>query len=130
VNVRASGDGTVDYQEFCNLMKEMVAKAAVMEKQIREAFGAIDTNGDGQISSSEIVKAMAAQGRKLSTEEADEIIGSIDKDGDKTISYDGRWRIGCDGQHIRLASRTPGFNITSGQAWHIWCKHLAVVYPS
>ena len=78
-------------------MKEMVAKAAVMERQIREAFGAIDTNGDGQISSSEIMKAMADQGRKLSKEEADEIIGSIDKDGDKTISYDGRWRIGCDG---------------------------------
>ena len=73
-------------------MKEIVTKAATMERQIREAFGSIDVNGDGQISSSEIVSAMAVQGRKMSTAEADEIIGSIDKDGDKTISYDGRWR--------------------------------------
>ena len=88
-----SGDGTVDYQKFCNLMREMVEKAVEMEKKIREAFGSIDSNGDGQISRSEIIKAMAVQGRELSAEEADEIIGTVDKDGNKTISYDGRGRV-------------------------------------
>ena len=91
---RISGDGTVDYQEFCNLMREMVEKAVEMEKKIREAFGSIDSNGDGQISRSEIIKAMAVQGRELTAEEADEIIGTVDKDGNKTISYDGRGRVG------------------------------------
>ena len=75
-------------------MREMVAKAVEMEMKIREAFGAIDVNGDGQISRSEIIKAMAIQGRELSAEEADEIIGTVDKDGNQTISYDGRGRVG------------------------------------
>ena len=70
-------------------MKEMVAKAVAMEKQIREAFDAIDMNGDGEISSAEIVASMAAQGRELSIEEADEIISNLDNDGNKTIGFDG-----------------------------------------
>ena len=83
-------------------MREMVEKAVEMEKKIREAFGSIDANGDGQISRSEIIKAMAVQGRELTAEEADEIIGTVDKDGNKTISYDGRGRIAVVEHIIKL----------------------------
>ena len=54
---------------------------------LRLAFADIDKNGDGYISKSELSDAIKAVGRKISDKELDEIIKTVDKDGDNQVDF-------------------------------------------
>ena len=51
----------------------------------KEDFDAIDTDGDGYITASEMLTAL---GEKLSADEAATIVTMADDDGDQKISYE------------------------------------------
>ena len=84
-------NGSVDYDEFCGLMKDFVVGGdAVMEVKIREAFKLFDLNSDGMITKDELSKAISKIGSKVSDEEIDNLVKIIDRDGDQKINYDGK----------------------------------------
>lgn len=58
------------------------------EGEIREAFDAFDTNGDGLVSIEELLKVMDKIGEKMSRKEAEDALRRGDTDGDGQLSFD------------------------------------------
>ena len=53
----------------------------------REAFDAIDTDGDGYITASELLKSLAEK-PNVSADEMATVVTMADADGDNKVSYD------------------------------------------
>ena len=58
------------------------------EKEILEAFKALDKDDSGTISAAELRDIMSSQGEKFTEEEAEEIFREADTDGDGQINYE------------------------------------------
>ncbi|KAF2317872.1 hypothetical protein GH714_041191 [Hevea brasiliensis] len=56
--------------------------------EIRRIFNKFDKNGDGKISSSEVIDSLGELGTKISTEEVQCMMQEFDKDGDGHIDLD------------------------------------------
>lgn len=56
--------------------------------EIRQIFNKFDKNGDGKISSSEVINSLGELGTKISTEEVHCMMQEFDKDGDGHIDLD------------------------------------------
>ena len=87
--IPVSGDGTVDYEEFCQVMASIITTADDFESRVRAAFDVLDSDGSGTISQSELRQAVLDLGESITQEEADDIISAIDKDGNMEIDFDG-----------------------------------------
>eukprot|EP00658_Telonema_sp_P-2_P080734 TRINITY_DN80_c0_g1_i8.p1 TRINITY_DN80_c0_g1~~TRINITY_DN80_c0_g1_i8.p1 ORF type:complete len:289 (-),score=107.37 TRINITY_DN80_c0_g1_i8:177-1043(-) len=74
--VDADGSGTIDFPEFLNLMVRKM-KDTDSEKEINEAFKVFDKDGNGFISAAELRHVMTNLGEKLTDEEVDEMIHSV-----------------------------------------------------
>ena len=59
-----------------------------IEDEIREAFRMFDREGNGFITSVDLMEIMTSIGDVLSFEEADELIAEADVDGDGNINYE------------------------------------------
>ena len=51
-----AGNGTIDYEEFCIIIRDLVTVAMEMEERIRTTFSTMDLDGDGKISHEELKK--------------------------------------------------------------------------
>ncbi|CAH1228139.1 calmodulin-like [Branchiostoma lanceolatum] len=78
VNVR------VKPEDFARMTKKLTHEQ-IME--FREAFSAIDQDGDGVIRSKELGKLMRAMGENPTEQEVEEIVVQLDLDGDGTIDF-------------------------------------------
>ena len=58
------------------------------EKEILDAFKALDKDDSGTISAAELRDIMSSQGEKFTEEEAEEIFREADTDGDGQINYE------------------------------------------
>ncbi|ESO92156.1 hypothetical protein LOTGIDRAFT_121213, partial [Lottia gigantea] len=87
--VDADGNGTVDFEEFLQMMCRKLKKAD-SEEELREAFRVFDKDGNGYISSNELRFVMSNLGETLSDKEVDEMIREADVDGDGMVNYDGK----------------------------------------
>jgi len=87
LQVDTDGDGTIDFDEFVELMKNKM-KGLDAEEEIREAFKVFDKDGNGFISAAELRHVMTNLGEKLTDEEVDEMIREADVDGDGQINYE------------------------------------------
>ena len=81
-----AGDGTIDFEEFCELMKNKM-KGLDADEEIREAFKVFDKNGDGFVEVAELRQVLQGLGEPLSEAELQEMIKEADTDGDGRISY-------------------------------------------
>jgi calmodulin len=84
--VDTDGDGTIDFEEFVELMKNKM-KGLDAEEEIREAFKVFDKNGDGYVEVAELRQVVQGLGEPLSEADLQEMIKEADADGDGRISY-------------------------------------------
>ena len=83
-----SGNGSLDYGEFCAIFKDTLLTKVDAMKNI---FDEIDENGDGKIQDTELQQAMTkVVGEPVELEEAQCVITIVDRDGDGHISFDGK----------------------------------------
>ncbi|XP_064197969.1 calcium-binding protein 2-like isoform X2 [Anguilla rostrata] len=94
------GGGKIDFEDFVGLMgPKMLAETADMigVKELRDAFREFDSNGDGQISLSELREAMKKlMGEQLNPREIDEILRDVDLNGDGLVDFE---------EFVRMMSR-------------------------
>uniref|UniRef100_A0A8B9JWP3 Calcium binding protein 2b n=1 Tax=Astyanax mexicanus TaxID=7994 RepID=A0A8B9JWP3_ASTMX len=85
--------GKIDFEDFVELMgPKMLAETADMigVKELRDAFKEFDSNGDGQISITELREAMKKlMGEQLNPRDIDEIIRDVDLNGDGQVDFEG-----------------------------------------
>ena len=81
------GNGVIDFPEFLEMMAKKVSNTS-SEKELVEAFKVFDKDGNGFITSKELKHVMTNLGEKLTIEEAEEMIGEADLDGDGQINYE------------------------------------------
>jgi len=84
--VDIEGNGTIDLKEFIGLMAKKM-KEPENEEEIIEAFKVFDKDGNGLISSDELLHVMTSLGDNLTIEEVEELIKDADLDKDGYINY-------------------------------------------
>jgi len=87
MEVDLNGDGTIDFQEFLQMMKKKSSEEDQME-DLREAFRMFDRNKDGFIDLIELRKVTNLMGATLSSDEIQEFMREADKDGNGKIDYE------------------------------------------
>ncbi|XP_077465409.1 calcium-binding protein 2 isoform X1 [Stigmatopora argus] len=92
--------GKVDFEDFVELMgPKMLAETADMigVKELRDAFKEFDSNGDGQISLTELREAMKKLlGEQVTNREMNEILREVDLNGDGLVDFE---------EFVRMMSR-------------------------
>ncbi|XP_061755709.1 calcium-binding protein 2 isoform X1 [Nerophis ophidion] len=92
--------GKVDFEDFVELMgPKMLAETADMigVKELRDAFKEFDSNGDGQISLTELREAMKKlMGEQVTNREINEILRDADLNGDGLVDFE---------EFVRMMSR-------------------------
>ncbi|XP_041742007.1 uncharacterized protein LOC121573789 isoform X1 [Coregonus clupeaformis] len=92
--------GHVDFEDFVELMgPKLLAETADMigVKELRDAFKEFDTNGDGQISTSELREAMKKLlGQQVGHRDLEDILRDIDLNGDGHVDFE---------EFVRMMSR-------------------------
>ncbi|GLD67372.1 calcium-binding protein 2-like protein, partial [Lates japonicus] len=92
--------GKVDFEDFVELMgPKMLAETADMigVKELRDAFKEFDSNGDGQISLTELREAMKKlMGEQVTNREINEILRDVDLNGDGLVDFE---------EFVRMMSR-------------------------
>ena len=84
--VDIEGNGTIDFKEFLGLMEKKM-KEPENEEEIIEAFKVFDKDGNGLISSDELLHVMVSLGDNLTIEEEEDLIKDADLDKDGYINY-------------------------------------------
>ncbi|KAL4237852.1 hypothetical protein ACF0H5_002564 [Mactra antiquata] len=85
--VDKDGNGTIDYDEFVNLMSKRSLEVNE-EDELRKSFKVFDKNGDGLISFEELKYVMTHMGERLSDTEVTNMLQQADTDGDGQINYE------------------------------------------
>lgn len=84
--VDESGNGTIEFKEFCALMSKKMTETTP-EDEMMDAFKVFDKDGNGFVSPAELKQVMRDLGEKLSDEEVDEMITEADENGDGQVDY-------------------------------------------
>eukprot|EP00933_Yihiella_yeosuensis_P013175 TRINITY_DN12332_c4_g1_i1.p1 TRINITY_DN12332_c4_g1~~TRINITY_DN12332_c4_g1_i1.p1 ORF type:complete len:149 (+),score=40.56 TRINITY_DN12332_c4_g1_i1:90-536(+) len=77
----------IDFGGFLSLMARKM-KHTDIEEELIEAFKVFDHDGDGYITSGELMQAMSNMGERLSPHEVEEMIREADMDSDGMMSYE------------------------------------------
>ncbi|XP_063769180.1 calcium-binding protein 1 isoform X1 [Pseudophryne corroboree] len=92
--------GHVDFDDFVELMgPKLLAETADMigVKELRDAFKEFDTNGDGEISTTELREAMKKLlGQQVGHRDIEDIIRDVDLNGDGQVDFE---------EFVRMMSR-------------------------
>lgn len=81
-----NNSGTISFNEFAALMSGKL-KNDITDDDVREAFRVFDVDGNGFISTEELLNVATNLGEALTIEEANEMIRVADNDGDGLINY-------------------------------------------
>ncbi|XP_078659449.1 calmodulin-alpha-like isoform X2 [Branchiostoma floridae x Branchiostoma belcheri] len=87
-SVDQDGNGTIDFNEFLQMMQKAMKSDVDSEAELKEAFRVFDKDGNGFISSEELRHVMTNLGEKLTDEEVEEMIDAADINGDGQIDYE------------------------------------------
>ncbi|XP_072991807.1 calmodulin-1-like [Typha latifolia] len=85
--VDMDGNGTIDFEEFLNLMAKKM-KETDADEELKEAFDVFDKDKNGFISPSELRSVLINLGEIMTDEEVEEMIMEVDMDGDGQVNYE------------------------------------------
>jgi len=85
--VDGDGSGSVDFDEFLELMAKTTAEAEE-EMELREAFRILDKENQGTISVAVLKEIIMALDEDMSDQDVDDMIAEIDKDSSGTVDYE------------------------------------------
>ena len=88
--VDIDGNGTIDLDEFIVLIKKQDKsdnKYKTIDEELKQAFKIFDTDGNGEIDAEELSTIMTALGEKLSKQDIEFMIRSVDLDAGGTIDF-------------------------------------------
>ena len=85
--VDADGNGTLEFDEFCQLMARQMLDSNQQEEELKQRFAMFDKDSNGTIDREELRDVMQQLGEKLSEEEIEEMIQDADQNGDGVIDY-------------------------------------------
>jgi len=92
--VDEDGSGTIDFEEFTQMMAKQLAADALEniperpEKELAEAFRIFDCDLDGYISFDEVKSALSKCGEKFEDWECEALISEGDKNDDGKMDYE------------------------------------------
>ena len=91
INKIDDGTGTLDFNDFCLVIKEKT-KEMDSETHFKDTFRAFSKDDEGCIPAEEMKFALMHLPGKITYKEIDEMIHTVDKNGDGKISYsEFRW---------------------------------------
>jgi calmodulin len=81
-------NGTIDFEEFLDMMSQETKDSDVDDAAIRSMFTSFDLNGDGTLSLAELSRVMNNIGFTATLQEMRTMLEMGDKDGDGSIDYE------------------------------------------
>jgi len=84
--VDESGDGEIDFDEFCGMMKKKMRESNE-EEELKAAFRCFDQDRSGTITKAELVKILTTLGQPLTPTQVEEVWSEADRDNSGTIEY-------------------------------------------
>jgi Ca2+-binding EF-hand superfamily protein len=88
--VDGDGSGTVDFEEFLELMRKKT-KEYEDEQELREAFRVFDKNNRGVIEAGDLKIIFQTLDPDMPDEEVEQIIAEVDEDGSGTVDFEGNY---------------------------------------
>jgi len=85
--VDGDGSGSVDFDEFLQLMAKKTSEAEE-ETEMREAFRILDKDNQGTISVASLKEIIMALDEEMSDQDVDDMIAEIDEDDSGTVDYE------------------------------------------
>lgn len=82
-----NGDGTIDFDEFIEMMIKHTLETVDQTAEIKEAFKMFDRDGNGYIDMKELRMVITRIGQPLSPADADELMREADLDGNGKLDY-------------------------------------------
>lgn len=82
-----NGDGTIDFDEFIEMMSKHTAETVDQTEEMREAFKIFDRDGNGYIDLKELKTVVMRMGEPLTMTDAEELFSAADTDGDGKLDY-------------------------------------------
>merc|ERR1712166_10054 len=79
--------GTIDFEEFCDLMSKTNKDPKEMEDLIMQAFRTFDADNSGYIDKEELLNTLTTMGDKVDEKMVTSMIEEADVDGDGKIDY-------------------------------------------
>jgi len=79
---------TVDFDTFVKYFQRKFKKPRDFESDMRAAFKAMDTLGNGTITTAELGMLLGSLGEPLSSEDVDSLLRVVEVDNEGTLSYD------------------------------------------
>merc|ERR1712097_233071 len=80
--------GTIEFDEFVDLMSRTNKTQEAMEEEIKNAFLTFDADGSGYIDREELVNVLTTMGDPVDEETINGMIAEADLDGDGKINYE------------------------------------------
>eukprot|EP00501_MAST-03F_sp_TOSAG23-6_P001370 GSMAST32.ASY1.ANO1.1424.1 assembled CDS len=85
--VDTDGGGTIDFEEFLEMMAKLMQQGGNNESDYIEAFKILDRDGNGSISAEEMYYISTHLGEKATDDEIQQLIRSADVDGDGQVCF-------------------------------------------
>ena len=85
----STGNLTLEYSEYVELLKGYLKDPVVVEVELREAFRVFDKDRNNSLNFVELRRALTHLGEPLSDSEAIELCTMMDADGDNKVDIDG-----------------------------------------
>lgn len=82
-----NGDGTIDFEEFIEMMSKHTRETVDQTAEMKEAFKIFDRDGDGYIDFKELKQVVTSMGEPLSPQDADALFKEADINGDGKLDF-------------------------------------------
>lgn len=83
-----AGEGLLDYAKFSGFYKRKMRRPAELEREMREAFRALDAQGTGTLTSAELRMLLGALGEPLLSEDVESLLRCVNVDNEGNLKYD------------------------------------------